>query len=86
MLRLFLCLLVALSSAGVAAREVKMSSPNSGACPDTHVSSSDDSSPVHSTDVITAPRDTKITPSVRSDAPSRVNSPRWHSFLPGMFR
>ena len=84
MLRLCLCLLVALSSAAVAAREVKMSSPNSGACPDNHVSSEPASvaPPVRAS----VPRETKIKPSVHSDVPSRLNSPRWHSFLPGMFR
>lgn len=85
MLRLCLCLLFALTSATVAAREVKMSSPNSGACPDAD-SSADGVEVAVPAARATAPRETKITPSVHSDVPNRLGSPRWHSFLPGMFR
>ncbi|MGH8083955.1 MAG: hypothetical protein ACREPV_01590 [Lysobacter sp.] len=87
MLRLCLCLLFALSSATVAAREVKMSSPNSGACPDAHASTGADVADAATpATAAAAPRETKIKPSVHSDVPSRLGSPRWHSFLPGMFR
>lgn len=84
MLRLCLCLLIALSSAAVAAREVKMSSPNSGACPDADASS--ETATAVPAARATVPRDARIKPSVHSDVPSRLSSPRWHSFLPGMFR
>lgn len=87
MLRLCLCLLFAVSSATVAAREVKLSSPNSGACPDAHANTGDELSAAATPAArATTPRATKVKPSVHGDAPSRLNSPRWHSFLPGMFR
>lgn len=87
MLRLCLCLLFALSSATVAAREVKMSSPNSGACPDAPASSENEADTSTGPAArATAPRETTVKPSLHSDVPSRMNSLRWHSFLPGMFR
>ena len=86
MFRLCLCLLFALTSATVAAREVKMSSPNSGACPDADASTHADLVDVATPARATQPRETKIKPSIHSDVPSRLGSPRWHSFLPGMFR
>ena len=85
MLRLCLCLLIVLSSASVAAREVRMSSPNSGACPDAATEAAD-TKPIGPTAIrATAPPKDKVKPSVHSDVPSRLRSPRWHSYLPGMF-
>ncbi len=86
MLRIALCLLIALTSAGVAARDVKMSSPNSGSCPD---SLADKEEPARASVRKTPPaRETKAKPTVANDAVGngRLQSPRWHSFLPGMFR
>lgn len=81
--RICLCLLIALASATVAAREVKLSSANGGSCPDTIAGSKE---PARSSARATAPaRETKAKPSVHSDTGNR-QSPRWHSFLPGMFR
>jgi len=84
MLRICLCLLIALASTGVAARDVKMSSPNGGSCPD---SAADRDAPVSPRKAPPA-RETKARPSVHSDwvGNGRLQSPRWHSFLPGMFR
>ena len=85
MLRLCLCLLIAISSATAVAREVKMSSPNSGACPDAKPVTADGDA-IERTPAATPSRATKVKPSMHSDAPSRLSSPRWHSFLPGMLR
>jgi len=86
MLRTCLCLLIALASASVAAREVKLSCPNGGNSGDRDVVVV--RSPARST-AVTPVRETKpAKPSVHSDAESggRLQSPRWHSFLPGMIR
>ncbi|MGH8074452.1 MAG: hypothetical protein ACREO4_10315 [Lysobacter sp.] len=85
MLRLCLCLLIAVSSATAVAREVKLSSPNSGACSDAKTVTAD-SKAIEGTPAATPARSTEVKPSIHSDAPSRLSSPRWHSFLPGMFR
>ena len=82
MLRTSLLMLLVLASATVAARDVKHADAN-GAC-----SGQDE----ERTAAAEAPRypaaakPTKPRPSVHGDAPSRLQSPRWHSFLPGMFR
>lgn len=85
MLRICLCLLIALTSASVAARDIKMSSANGGSCPDSVA----DKQPA-SGSVRKAPpaRETRANPGVNSDSAGngRLQSPRWHSFLPGMFR
>ncbi|MEG3158645.1 hypothetical protein ACKVMH_12340 [Lysobacter zhanggongensis] len=83
MLRLCICLVFIALSAGVAAREIKMSSPNSGACKDAAVVAKGDPAAVPAR---AEARETRIKPSIHSDTATRVSSPRWHSFLPGMFR
>ena len=85
MLRLCICLVFFLLSAGAVAREAKMSSPDGGGCAEQSVSTSKKATPAaaRATD---GAGDTRIKPSVRNDAPGRLSSPRWHSFLPGMFR
>lgn len=85
MLRLCLCLLIAVSSATAVAREVKLSSPNSGACSDAKPATANGKA-VETTAPAAPSRATEVKPSIHSDAPSRLGSPRWHSFLPGMFR
>ena len=86
MFRICLCLLIALASAGVAARDAKMSSANGGSCPES-IADKDEAT---SASVRKAPpaRETKAKPTVHSDSVgnARMQSPRWHSFLPGMFR
>ena len=86
MLRLCLCLLIAVSSATAVAREVKRSSPNSGACSDAKPATIEGKAIESAAGTATPPRATEVKPSIHSDAPSRLTSPRWHSFLPGMFR
>jgi hypothetical protein len=86
MRRFSLCLLVALACAGANAREVKMSSPDSGSCPEATSPKPGKarSAPVRDT----APaREPRTRPSLHSDSPGVPGKPgRWHSFLPGMFR
>ena len=85
MIRFCLCLLIVLGSAGVAAREVKLSSPSEGSCPDSVV----DRQVVSPTARRSPPaRETRAKPTVPSDVQGngRLHLPRWHSFLPGMFR
>lgn len=88
--RLCLCLLIACMSTNIAARDVKHSSPNSGSCatqsaeaaPETGASAKDRLRPARATAPV---REPATRPALHSDAPARP-SPRWHSFLPGMFR
>lgn len=86
MRRICLCLLMLLACANVAAREVRLSSPDSGACPDTVAAAKPavrkPAAPVREA----APAsESRVRPSVHGDV---GNAPRmrWHSFLPGMFR
>jgi hypothetical protein len=92
MRRIALCLLIALASAGVAARESKMSSPGDGGACSTHsarqAQGRDD---VRDAAPALPPASrTKAAPRAGggdADIPvGRVPSPRWHRFLPGMFR
>ncbi|GAA5070194.1 hypothetical protein [Lysobacter panacisoli] len=86
MFRICLCLLIVVASSTVAAREIKLSSANSGSCPEAASLARENT---RATPRATAPaREVKARPSVHSDAgtSSRMQSPRWHSFLPGMFR
>ena len=85
MLRICLCLALMMATAGAAAREVKMSSAGSGACPDKQASEKDDARNNLAPRVAPAARGTpKATPGVNGSG--RLQSPRWHSFLPGMIR
>lgn len=86
MRRISLCLLIALACAGANAREVKMSSPAGGSCPE---ATSPKPTKARTTPVRdTAPaRESRTRPSLHSDSPGVPGNPaRWHSFLPGMFR
>ena len=91
MRRIALCLLIALASAGVAARESKLSAADdSGAC-STHSSRVQDRNGVRdAVPALPPPSKAKVAPRAGggdSDIPvGRVPSPRWHRFLPGMFR
>lgn len=85
MLRICLCLLIASTSAGVAARDFKMSSANGGSCPDSVA----DKEPARAGVRKEPPaRESKARPGLHSDSAGngRLQSPRWHSFVPGMFR
>lgn len=92
MIRTCLCLLMCLASAGVVAREVRLSDANggSGGCPNKQEAIAVEREAPRATTSRRGPvpaRETKVRPSVPSDAAGgRGTSPRWHSFLPGMFR
>lgn len=86
MLRICLSLLIAFASAGVAAREFKMSSANGGSCPDSVADK--EPAAISARKAPPPARETRAKPSLHGDTigNGRLQSPRWHSFLPGMFR
>jgi hypothetical protein len=89
--RYVLCLLLLCISSIVSARDVRLHGPNGdgGACPD--------ATPVTAVPATAATKPTPATPG-RSKAKAPIlfraggdddigpHTPRWHSFLPGMFR
>ncbi|MFC5577049.1 hypothetical protein ACFPOA_03340 [Lysobacter niabensis] len=87
MRRIVVCLLIALTSATVAARESKLSDADGGSCPSQETRSvaarTRDPAPM-------AVPVKKTKASLPSNGGSvdevRLQSPRWHRFLPGMFR
>ncbi|GAB1596794.1 hypothetical protein [Lysobacter claricitrinus] len=86
MRRICLCLLMLLACADVAAREVRLASPDSGACPDTvSAAKAEVRKPAAPIRDAAPARESHVRPSVHGDV---GNAPRlrWHSFLPGMFR
>jgi hypothetical protein len=89
MFRICLCLLIVVASSTSAAREIKLSSANSGSCPESIALEREAARPEARAAAAPA-RTTKAKPALHSDAAgssnARIQSPRWHSFLPGMFR
>lgn len=87
MLRICLCLLILAASSSVVAREAMHNSPGSSSCPDKN-GAEKAAAPATSTPRTAPAQPAKGKPSVHGDAPSgvRLQSPRWHSFLPGMIR
>ncbi len=94
---LSLCLLLASAGAFAEARDVRMQGPNSGGGECVEANADLDQDVVPGVDAAaTAAQATKPTGSTRikpvigvrgGDAGgSNAHSPRWHSFLPGMFR
>ncbi len=85
MLRTCICLLIAFASATVAAREIKLSDANSGSCPENMAvaASKSEARPARS---VAPVRANKPKPGLPADVNGRQQSPRWHSYLPGMFR
>lgn len=85
MFRIVLCLLIALASSIVAARDIKLSSANGGSCPDSIAEAKE--SARTGVRKATPARETQAKPAVGDAVGNeRLQSPRWHSFLPGMFR
>lgn len=86
MRRISLCLLIALASATVAARESKLSDANGGSCPSQETRSSAvrtrDPAPM----AVPIKKTKASLPSNSVGDEVRLQSPRWHRFLPGMFR
>ncbi|MDX1550667.1 hypothetical protein [Novilysobacter spongiicola] len=84
--RIVLCLLLAVLSTSVAAREVKMSSPDGGGCADAESVATATSAAAPASGKVAAPA-SESKHGLRPDVePHRVPGVRWHSFLPGMFR
>ena len=85
MRRIVVCLLIALASATVAARESKLSDADGGSCPSQRSSAARTRDPAP---MAVPVKKTKA--SLPSNGGSvdevRLQSPRWHRFLPGMFR
>ncbi len=82
------CAVVITGASAAVAREVKHATPGSGAC-DQDASDATTRKPSTAVREDARPaREAKARPSVHGDAPTggRLQSPRWHSFLPGMFR
>lgn len=88
MRRIVVCLLITLASTSVAAREVKLSDANGGSCPShgtrpaaERLLDQEAAAPA------AADRSSKATtPGGGNEAGPRLQAPRWHRFLPGMFR
>ncbi|HST45743.1 MAG TPA: hypothetical protein VLK29_11035 [Luteimonas sp.] len=87
LLRLALCLLLLSASLPSGARELRQLGPggDGGGCPDT-AAGGDVVEPVHAAGKRN-PAAVRPKPAVtRGGDGSGVRAPRWHSFLPGMFR
>lgn len=90
---LFTTLSLALASLPVAARTSPLSSANGDAaeCPDI-VAATDDAEtapaikPAAAKRSSAAPATSKTPPATRGNGTQPVRAPRWHRFLPGMFR
>ncbi len=89
---LFTTLAAALASLPVAARTSPLLGPENDAaeCPDI-VAATDDAQVSRTSKPATAKRNTspaasKAAPATRGNGTSPVRAPRWHRFLPGMFR
>lgn len=91
MVRLCTALLLICASAGVSARDVSMESPNgeTGSCPEIEAAASPKTEALPTT-AVRKPvgKAHATTQGGGGEAPVSVRSPgpRWHSFLPGMFR
>lgn len=92
-IRLALCLLLLCASMPAIARDMHLSAANGdggGSCTDA-APPGDEAGPTHGTDKRPqAPKPAKGKPAAAatrgSDAGADIRPPRWHSFLPGMFR
>jgi hypothetical protein len=89
-LRLATCLLLLCTCLPVAAREVRLSSANGdgGSCPDHIAAVAEEAHAVRGskrTLPATTP-DPKAGKARSTEAENSIRPPRWHSFLPGMFR
>jgi hypothetical protein len=90
MRRIAVFLLIALTSASVAARESKLSDADGGSCPtrtQTAVTRAPDRDPASM--ALPVKRNKTVVPAGSTGGGGddvRLPSPRWHRFLPGMFR
>jgi hypothetical protein len=89
MTRYALCLFLLCASAMASARDVRMHGPNGdgGACSEPAAAPPAAAPPAHATSTAVRPAKVKAPPLFRgSDDDASPHMPRWHSFLPGMFR
>jgi hypothetical protein len=87
----FTLLLVALVSLPVAARTSPLSNAGEdiASCPDTGAAEDDQADPANKSNATkrtAAPAATKARPAVRGNDTTPGRAPRWHRFLPGMYR
>ncbi len=87
----FTLLLLALVSLPVAARTSPLSNVGEdvASCPDTGAADDDQADPANkstATKRTAAPAATKVRPAVRGNDTVPGRTPRWHRFLPGMYR
>lgn len=89
MRRTVVCLLIALASASVVARESRLSDAEGGSCRGAHAATAR----APERDPLVAPAQVKkARPAIPANTSGgggddvRMTSPRWHRFLPGMFR
>lgn len=84
--RLALCLLLTFASYSAGARDVRQAGANGdgGVCPEELPASVDETAPA-SAGSKRAPA-VKSAPAARGGDNQSTRPPRWHSFLPGMFR
>jgi hypothetical protein len=93
MTRIAACLLLVCVSATAAPRDIRMQGANGdgGRCPEVAAAAAEanaTSGKAHPAATAPAPRTKVAKPASargESDTP-RISAPRWHSFLPGMFR
>ena len=97
MSRIALCLLLVCACVSIDAREIRMSGANGdgGSCPDLTATATTDATAEKPRATTQPPVEAPAEPSVEPAKPAatratgdggRVSTPRWHSFLPGMFR
>lgn len=89
--RLLFCLLLLGASSAALARDIHLQGANGdggGDCPAGSADTSVDPDIAHpAAKAAPSPsRKAKSAPSVRGNEPGNMRAPRWHSFLPGMFR
>ena len=90
MSRTALCLLLVCACASIDAREMRLGGANGdgGGCPDLTAAATPDATaekPRATTQPVRAKPAKPATTRASADG-GRVSAPRWHSFLPGMFR
>ena len=89
-IRLALCLLLLCASLPLVARDMPMLSPHDSGCTDDAATQDDDAAvrPASTKPATHTVKPVKAQPSVRhgGDNVGEIRPPRWHSFLPGMFR
>ena len=86
MRRIVVCLLIALASASVAARESKLADADGGSCPN-RATASVTRTPAPAVAAPAKKTKQNLSPAIGGGGEeTRLPSPRWHRFLPGMFR